>query len=90
MYIRCCNLFLPSYGTFDTETIQIGLPSPDILEARRTTVERVQAALMSSFGNRYVVRTFGSSEYGASTHMNDLDLTILVRLCYKHVRSSSP
>ncbi|KAF8634022.1 hypothetical protein AX17_004287 [Amanita inopinata Kibby_2008] len=46
-------------------------------EARRATMRRVEDTIKAEYGRHYCVRLFGSSSYGVSSALSDLDLVIV-------------
>jgi hypothetical protein len=59
---------------------QITQPPKPVLEARYRTIKRVENAIRQKYGRQYVVKAFGSTEYGISTAKSDLDLVVVVSL----------
>lgn len=49
-----------------------------VLGARNATIDRINRAVQRKYGDKYIVRAFGSTEYGVSGEKSDLDLVIVV------------
>ncbi|KIO31300.1 hypothetical protein M407DRAFT_19678 [Tulasnella calospora MUT 4182] len=52
-------------------------PDDSIRAARQRTIHRVDQVIRSTFGEKYLVQCFGSTQYGVDSATSDLDMIIL-------------
>ncbi|KAG8892907.1 hypothetical protein FRC01_013889, partial [Tulasnella sp. 417] len=52
-------------------------PDEQIRTARQRTIHRVDQVIRSTFGEKYLVQCFGSTQYGVDSATSDLDMIIL-------------
>jgi predicted nucleotidyltransferase len=48
------------------------------MQHRFDTIRKVEITVKKAFGEKYIIRVFGSTCYGADTEASDLDLVVMV------------
>jgi predicted nucleotidyltransferase len=48
------------------------------MQHRFDTIRKVETTVKKAFGEKYIIRVFGSTCYGADTEASDLDLVVMV------------
>ena len=63
---------------------------PQVKLARSATVRKIQDIIHQNYGTSYRVELFGSTSYGVDSPTSDLDLVIVVRMCFHLYLPASP